>query len=62
MKVYVALIQPDGDWDHIATLLGVYEDKEVAEKRVAPYNEPGPRSFQTGHVFECTLNVDVDFR
>lgn len=31
-KVYVAILQPDGDWNHLADFLGVYTTLEAAKK------------------------------
>jgi len=54
MKVYVAIAQPDGDWDHLATLLGVYSTRKAAERRAKSYDERYAR------VKECTVDVDLD--
>lgn len=31
MKIYIALVQPDGDWDHQADFLGAYSSLKLAE-------------------------------
>lgn len=51
MTVYLAIAQPDGDWDHLATLFGVYSTQEKAELRI--------KGWKTAKVIP--LEVDTDF-
>lgn len=50
--MFVVLAQPDGDWDHLATLYGVYSTIEKAAKRVEKASE--------AHIIEVEVDQDLD--
>lgn len=52
MTIYVVIAQPDGDWDHQATLLGVYTDEATAKARAYGWKD--------AVIVKCDTDADLD--
>lgn len=52
MTIYLAIVQPDGDWDHMADVLGVFSTRQLAKDVLKGYSD-------RGRVVKLTLDKKV---
>lgn len=60
MKVYLLILQPDGDWDHLPDLLGVFTTPEAAWSRVQDKVTSSRYNDYQVHEFELDQYVGFD--